>query len=112
MCLWVAQVPSAVNTTISVSVVKKRLVGDSRYERANHIAVASTAPAVPGPHGQKPAPNPVARTTASIELRFILGCKITYFILNNAVNGQKKLFSIKKFSKKDCFLQQISNFAH
>jgi hypothetical protein len=38
--------------------VPNKATGDRYKERADHIAVANKAPAVPGPHGQKPLPNP------------------------------------------------------
>jgi uncharacterized OsmC-like protein len=60
-----------VNKMIAVSVVRARTVGVRTQANPSHMTVARTAPAVPGPQGQNPAPNPVAMTTASLE-----GCSI------------------------------------
>ena len=65
MSWWVAHVPSSVKMRISAKVEKISAVGERIKESPSHIAVARIAPAVPGPHGQNPAPNPVAMTTGS-----------------------------------------------
>lgn len=46
------------------------------------MAVATTAPAVPGPQGQKPAPKPVPMNTGMMDGRFIMKCKSTFFFPN------------------------------
>ena len=53
-----AHVPRAVKTITEARVVPNKATGDRYKERADHIAVANKSPAVPGPHGQKPLPNP------------------------------------------------------
>jgi hypothetical protein len=61
------------------------------------MAVARTAPAVPGPQGQNPAPKPVPMTTGSKEGLLITPAKVPLFILNIANYGIKKYKIAKSF---------------
>jgi hypothetical protein len=58
--LFVAHVPMTVAMIIAASVTHTKVVASSRYEVANHMMVASIAPAVPGALGANPLPSPVA----------------------------------------------------
>ena len=61
------ELPIAVNRMISVNVALKSTIGESHRLIAHQIIVASTAPAVPGPQGQKPAPKPVPMMTDIVD---------------------------------------------
>jgi hypothetical protein len=74
---------------------------------ANQIKVANTAPAVPGPQGQNPEPNPVPMITGQKGGRFIVATKVVNFILNIAVYVQKKLFNQKSFLKTVAFCYKL-----
>lgn len=67
----VAHVPNAVKTTTAPSVTQKSVPEETTAESANHNNTASKAPAVPGPHGQKPLPKPVPMNVGNIGVLFI-----------------------------------------
>lgn len=56
---FVAHVPSIVNTITSAKVTADSTKDGSQRLSSPQTIVAKTLPAVPGPHGQKPLPNPV-----------------------------------------------------
>ena len=88
---WLAaQVPTAVNKTMRVNVVKNKVVGLNVTAIASHRIVARKAPAVPGPHGQNPLPKPVPIITANSGGRSISRCKIN----RKNINIQRVFFKI------------------
>jgi hypothetical protein len=61
------------------------------------MSVAKTAPAVPGPQGQKPAPKPVPIITGKTGGRFIIRLQKYVIISKKAQDVAKKTQKGKKF---------------
>lgn len=69
--LLAAHVPRIVNTMQKTIVPKVNWYKETFNEATNQTIVAANAPAVPGPHGQKPHPKPVPIITGNNGGRFI-----------------------------------------
>lgn len=83
---------------MSANVMKNNVHGTSTACKANHINVATMAPIVPGPHGQKPAPNPVPIIVGNSGNFLIVAAKVLKLF------EIKYVQIIKKHKNKENFL--------
>lgn len=85
----VAHVPKIVNNIILVIVKYGSMHDDTQHDKVYQLSTPNNAPALPGPHGQKPIPNPVPINVGKIGSLSIQRRKIS-----------RKILKSKKFS---CF---------